>query len=176
MNKLNEKLVFLAYFCNIFCMSKIFIITFALVLVLFPLGLNAQDKGKSDKAFDKESFVIKRSAFITAELSLTPEEAAVFMPLCEELQQKKYEAGLECRKLSREIKSKKNPTNSECTKVIDECLDVGVKEATLEKEYYEKFKKVLPAEKLCKYRDAERKFAREFMKNDRENGRKNKER
>jgi hypothetical protein len=85
-------------------MNKIFIITFALVLVLSPLGLNAQDKGKSDKTFDKEFFVIKRSAFITAELSLTPEEAAVFMPLCEELQQKKYEAGLKCRKLSREIK------------------------------------------------------------------------
>jgi hypothetical protein len=148
-------------------MNKIFIITFALVLILSPVGLNAQDKGRSGKAFDKEAFVIKRSAFITAELSLTPEEAAAFMPLCEELQQKKYEVGFKCRKLSREIKSKKNPTNSECAEVIDECLGVSMKEATLEKEYYEKFRKVLPAEKLCKYRDAERKFAREFMRDGR---------
>ncbi|MDR1623394.1 MAG: hypothetical protein LBS04_00235 [Tannerellaceae bacterium] len=176
MNKLNEKIMFLSYFCNISCMNRIFIIIFALVLILSPVGLNAQDKGKSDKTFDKESFVIKRSAFITAELSLTPEEAAAFMPLCEELQQKKYEAGFKCRKLSREIKSKKNPTDSECAEVINECLGVGIKEAMLEKEYYEKFKKVLPAGKLCKYRDAERKFAREFMKSDRENDRKNKER
>jgi hypothetical protein len=49
-----------------------------------------------------------------------------------------------------------------------------MKEAALEKEYYEKFKKVLPAGKLCKYRDAERKFAREFMKGDREKGKENK--
>jgi hypothetical protein len=162
---MNGKIRFLAYFCNISCMNKIFIITFVLWLILSPQGLNAQNKDTSDKTFDKESFVIKRSAFITAELSLTPEEAAVFMPLCEELQQKKYEAGFKCRKLSREIKSKKNPTDIEYAEAIDECLGVGMKEATLEKEYYEKFKKILPAGKLCKYRDAERKFAREFMKN-----------
>lgn len=155
-------------------MSKIFIITFALLMILSPMGLNAQDKERSDRTFDKESFVIKRSAFITAELSLTPEEAAVFMPLCEELQQKKYEAGLKCRKLSREIKSKENPTDTEYTQAIDECLGVSMKEATLEKEYYEKFKKVLPPEKLYKFRDAEHKFAREFMKNARERNKENK--
>lgn len=153
-------------------MNKIFIITFALLLVLSPLGMNAQEEGKPDKLFDKESFLVKRSVFITAELSLTPEEAVAFMPLCEELQQKKYEAGMKCRKLSREMKSKKmrsksEPTDAEYTQVIDECLSVSMKEAMLEKEYYEKFKKILPPAKLYKYRNAEHKFAREFMKSSR---------
>lgn len=39
-----------------------------------------------------------------------------------------------------------------------------MKEAALEKEYYEKFKKILSPEKLYKYRRAEYKFARSFMK------------
>lgn len=155
-------------------MSKIFIITFALLLVLSPLGINAQEKGGSDRNFDKESFLAKKSAFITTELSLTPEEAAAFMPLCEELQQKKYEAGMKCRKISRDLKSKKSPTDAEYTQVIDECVGVGMKEAELEREYYEKFKKILPPGKLYKYRDAEHKFAREFMRSERGRERNNK--
>ena len=40
----------------------------------------------------------------------------------------------------------------------------GKKEFSNEKEYYEKFKKILSPEKLYKYRRAEYKFARSFMK------------
>lgn len=152
-------------------MSKIFIITFATLMILSQWGISAQEKTKTGKHFDKEAFLVKRSAFITAELSLTPEEASAFMPLCEELQQKKYEAGVKCRQLSKEMKSKQESTNVDYTQVIDECLSVGMKEAALEKEYYEKFKKILPPEKLYKYRDAEHKFAREFMRSARDNNR-----
>jgi len=157
-------------------MYRIINIIFVAVMVLTPLQMNAQQKEKTHNHFDKESFLIKRSAFITAELGLTPEEAATFIPLCEELNQKKYEAGQRCRKLSREVRSKINPTDAEYTQVIDECLTVGLKEAELEKEYYERFKKMLSPEKLYKYKDAERKFAREFMKSSREKRKENKDR
>ena len=43
-------------------------------------------------------------------------------------------------------------------------MSVNIKRAQLEKEYYEKFKKILPPKKLYKYKRAEGKFAREFMK------------
>ena len=39
-----------------------------------------------------------------------------------------------------------------------------MKEAELEKEYYNKFRKVLSPEKLYRYKNAEMKFARIFMK------------
>ena len=145
-------------------MNKIFVFIFVSLLVLSPKGVDAQERGRPEGNFDREAFLVKRSAFITAELSLTPQEATVFVPLCEELQQKKYEAGFKCRKLSKEIRSKKNPANIDYTQAMDECLNAGIKEATLEKEYYEKFKKILSPEKLYRYRYAEQKFAREFIR------------
>ncbi len=157
-------------------MNKIFFIIFAAVLMLSPLKVDAQDKDRSSRNFDKESFLIKRSAFIIAELGLTPEEAEIFIPLCEELQQKKFEVGHKCRKLSREMKSNKNPTDPDYTEVIDECLNVGLKEAQLEQEYYERFKEILSPSKLYKLRDAEQKFMHNYMKEVREKRKENKNR
>ena len=45
-------------------------------------------KKKEQRHFDREAFEARRNAFITAEVGLTPEEAAQFIPLCNELRQK----------------------------------------------------------------------------------------
>lgn len=144
-------------------MNKIFFITFVAVSMLISSGAKAQEN-KRERHFDREAFEAKRNAFITAEIGLTPEEAAEFIPLCDELRRKRFEIGRECRSLSREISKKKDPTADEYSKAIDTCLDVSIREAELDKEYYEKFKKILSPEKLYKYRDAEFKFARQFMR------------
>jgi hypothetical protein len=148
-------------------MNKIFIITFGALLVLSSMGVCAQDR---PEPFDKESFLIKRKVFITSELALTPREAEQFIPLLEEMQQRKFEVGQRCRKLSKEMRQKENPTDTDYLKVIDECLGVGMKEAELETEYYEKFKKILSPEKLYKYKEVEYRFAREFVRNPRGQG------
>lgn len=145
-------------------MGKIFFLTFVAISVLFSSGVLAQGDKQQHRHFDKEAFRAKRNAFITAEVGLTPEEAAVFIPLCNELQEKMFEVGRDCRKLTKELKRKDSLTESDYLKVNDECIGVKSKEAALEKEYYEKFKKILSAEKLYKYRRAEYKFARSFMK------------
>jgi Spy/CpxP family protein refolding chaperone len=134
-------------------MNKIFFITFVAISVLLSFNATAQEK-KEQRHFDREAFEARRNAFITAEVGLTPEEAAQFIPLCNELRQKKFEVGRECRKLSKEIRHKENPTDADYNKVIDECLDVEIKEAQLEKEYFERFKKILSPEKVYKYRNA----------------------
>lgn len=113
-------------------MNKIFFITFVAISVLLSFNATAQEK-KEQRHFDREAFEARRNAFITAEVGLTPEEAAQFIPLCNELRQKKFEVGRECRKLSKEIRHKENPTDADYNKVIDECLDVEIKEAQLEK-------------------------------------------
>ncbi|MDR2496345.1 MAG: hypothetical protein LBD21_04380 [Tannerellaceae bacterium] len=144
-------------------MHNKFILTFVMLMVVSLLGLNAQDRSK---AFDKEAFLIKRKAFFTSELGLTPREVEQFIPLVEELQEKKFEAGQRCRKLTRDIRRKSNPSDDEYIFVIDECLKMGLKEAELEREYYDKFKKVLSPEKLYRYKEVEFKFVREFLNED----------
>lgn len=144
-------------------MNKIFFITFVACSVVFSFSAHAQS-GKQHRNFDREAFLAKKNAFITAEMGLTPEEVASFIPLCNELQEKMFEAGRECRKLSKDLKHNESATDADYLKVIDECVSVNMKQAQLEKEYYEKFKKILSPKKLYKYKRAEGKFAREFMR------------
>ncbi len=144
-------------------MNKIILYIFALVLGMSFTEVRAQDF-KRQKSFNREAFESKKNAFITAEIGLTPEEAAAFIPLCNELQQKKFEVGKDCRKKSRAICKKQNVSDEEYNQTINICLESRIKEAELEKEYYEKFSKILKPEKLFKYKGAEMKFAKLFMK------------
>lgn len=143
-------------------MSKLFLTVFLAVSVLMsPVAMAQEGKGKP--RFDKEAFQAEKNAFITAEVGLTPEEAAAFIPLCNEMHEKMFAAGRECRHLSKQLRHKKSPTESDYTLANDACINAKMQEAAIEKEYYEKFKAILSPEKLYKYRCAEYKFARKFM-------------
>lgn len=96
-------------------MNKIFFITFVACSVVFSFSAHAQS-GKQHRNFDREAFFAKKNAFITAEMGLTPEEAASFIPLCNELQEKMFEAGRECRKLSKDLKHNENATDADYLK------------------------------------------------------------
>lgn len=144
-------------------MYKIFIITFVTLSMLFTGPVSAH-KGQQGRQFDRQAFIEKRNAFLVSEVGLTSEEAAQFIPLYNEFQRKKFEAGHRCRQLSREIRENPNATPADYSQVVDECVNVKMKEAQAEKDYYEKFKKILSPEKLYKLNNAEYKFAREFMK------------
>jgi hypothetical protein len=144
-------------------MNKKNIIIFATLMIASFFEIHAQER---TDAFDRETFFLKRKIFFTSELNLTPREVDEFIPVLEELQKKKFEAGQRCRKLTRDIKHKTDPRDSDYLEVIDECLKMGLKEAELEKEYYEKFKKVLSPEKLYRYKEVEFKFVREFLEKD----------
>lgn len=143
-------------------MSKLFLIVFTAVSVLLSSEALAQE-GKGKPRFDKEAFQAEKNAFITAEVGLTPEEAAVFIPLCNEMHEKMFAAGRTCRHLSKELRHKSSPTDDDYAKANEACIEAKIKETALEKEYYEKFKAILSPEKLYKYRIAEYKFARKFM-------------
>ena len=145
-------------------MNRIFFITFVTISVMLTSGVSAQQKKGYKKHFEREVFETKRNAFITAEVGLTPEEAAQFIPLCNELRQKKFELGRDCRKLNRIIQRQKEPTDADYEKVIDANLAYDIEEVQLNKEYFEKFKKILSPQKIFKYMKAERKFVRTYMK------------
>ena len=149
-------------------MGKIFITIFASFSMLFIIDARAQEA----KRFDRAAFEAKRNAYITAEVGLTPEEAAEFIPLSDEFRDKKMEVGREARKLERSLGE--HPTEADYRKVLDANVDVRIKEAELEKEYYSKFLKVISAEKLYKYKKAEVRFTRDYMrKNSRIHDKKN---
>ena len=141
--------------------QRIQIICMAVILFShFTVG-QEQDEGRK---FDRQSFQAKRNAYITAEIGLTPEEAARFIPLDNELKQKQFDAGRECRRLLRESRSQEAKSDKFYQELIDCMIETRIKEAQLEKEYYKKFKQILSPVKLYKYREADFKFMREFMR------------
>lgn len=144
-------------------MYKIFIITFVSLASMLSGSIFAQQR-QQGRTFDKEAFIERRNAFLIKEIGLTSEETAKFIPLYNEFQGKKFEAGQRCRHLTREIRKNKQATAADYTNVVNECVEVKQKEAKLEKEYYERFKNILSPEKLYKLNTAEYRFAREFMK------------
>ncbi len=144
-------------------MNKIFLITFATLLLMMPFCTYAQG-GRQHGNFDRNAFIAKRNAFITSEVGLTSEEATAFIPLINELQQKMFDIGHEYRQMSRSLKQKADASDAEYTRTVEAGLNAELKQAQLQKEYYEKFKKILSPKKIYLYKRAELKFAREFMK------------
>jgi hypothetical protein len=124
----------------------------------------AQESNEDAPKFDKQAFQAKRNAYITAAIGLTADEAAEFIPLDNELKQKQFEAGRECRRLNRESRSLETMTDAACLRLVECNIETRIKEVQLEKEYYEKFKHILSPVKLYKYQQADFRFMKEFMR------------
>ena len=150
--------------------KNVFLICFS-ALLLFSVQVVAQDNGSrgshNGRPFDREDFFAKRNAFITEKIELTASEAAVFIPLDNTLLQKKYEIGRECNRIERELRDKKDKSDEECKKLLKCREDVKEKRDQLDKEYLEKFKKILSAEQILKYHSADREFFDEYIRDGR---------
>ena len=136
-----------------------------LLALLFALATPAASNAQKDakKRIDREAFFARRNAYITAEAGLTADEAAAFIPLENELQRRKFEVGRECRKLARKNRTQQGLTDHERRELSNCLTETRLKEAQLEKEYIERFKKILSVEKLSKYQQAEAEFLRKFL-------------
>ena len=111
-----------------------------IVLLLWSgVGVWAQDKLTDEK---RKEFDAQKVAFFTQELDLSPAEAAVFWPLYNEMQKKNREIEADMRKSFHEVRNAK-----------------GLKET----DYNQKMIQVVPASKIWKLSDAERKFHRQLF-------------
>jgi len=140
-----------------------FLLMFLSTGLLFTNAQQNRQHGQN-KRFDIEEYRKKRDQYLIKEVGLTNEEAKQFLPLTNELMKKKYELNKAVREEGRELMKKKEKTEDEYETLLDKNLDIRIKEAQLEKEYYQKFKKVLSAEKLYKYMKAEMKFTKNFVR------------
>jgi hypothetical protein len=103
--------------------------------------------------------------FITNKLELTAKEAQTFWPLYNE-----YNSKLEkLRKTKKsdfdELKNKgENITDKELESFMNEIFATKQKELDLQKEYYEKYAKVLSVKKVALLYQAENQFKRELLR------------
>ena len=145
-------------------MKKLFILTFIASVLFSMFEVLAQVPSGSRQMFGNE-FLNRRNTFIISEINLSVDEVNKFIPLENEFKQKMLEVGQECRSLARESQNRRNMTDAEYMKLVDCNIETRIKESQLEKEYFEKFKKILSPEKLYKYLEADAKFTRELINN-----------
>lgn len=135
------------------------------VLFLIPsLSVDAQRKTMRGKSNDE--IKAQKVAFITSQLSLTPEEAQAFWPVYNEYSEKRDAIHKEMFG-PEDPKGRPEPdamSEKEAEQFLDEMVKNQQKMADLEKEYLLKFKKVLPAKKIVELHRVENDFRRMLLK------------
>ncbi len=141
-------------------MKRLIILSF--MICSFVSMTMAQEKGNQHRLSPSE-FREKQQMFITDKANLTKEEAAKFFPLYFQLQDKKKKLNDKAWNLIREGKQD-DVTEAQYNEILEEVYDSRIAVAELEKSYYLKFKKILPAKKIFLIQKAEMRFHRELLK------------
>jgi hypothetical protein len=104
-------------------------------------------------------------AFLTNKLNLTAKEAQLFWPLYNEYSQKMDVLRRAKKSEYDEIKSKNStPTDKEIESYMEEVFLTKQKELDLQKEYYNKYVKILPIKKVAQLYRAENQFKKELLR------------
>ncbi len=127
------------------------------IMLLFALLTTTTTAQK--RKVDMADFEKRKMEFIAKEAGLTQEEADRYFPIYNELSKKKFELHRQHRERVDELKrNNRNMSDAEYKKILDNDVEIRLKEVEYDKEYSGKFEKALPPEKLYKAQQAERKF------------------
>ncbi len=143
------------------------IIGFNIAILLFVCTLSANAQKKKMDMADYEK---RKVEYITKEADLSKEEAVKYFPIYNELFKKKFELHRQHRDKVEKMKaSKSNMSNEEYRKLLENDMEVKLKEAELDKVYSTRLEKVLSPEKLYRAQQAEKKFMQLELQKFREN-------
>lgn len=135
-------------------------IGFVWLMVLAVQCVAAQGKLTEEK---RKEFEAQKVAFFTQQLDLSPSEAALFWPLYNEMQKKTRAIEENMRKNVRQVKEAKGMKEADYKEAIGKMLDNESDRHEIKVEYYQKMLGVIPASKIWKLSEAERKFHRQLF-------------
>ncbi len=101
-------------------------------------------------------------AFLTNRISLTQEQAQKFWPLYNEFAAKRRDLNKSGRMLRRDITE--SMTDAQIRDNISQSFTARQQELNLEKDYFDKFQKVISLRQVAQLLNAERDFTREVIK------------
>lgn len=142
-------------------MNRFFVCALLLaLLVLGSTGARAQAAGGSRPRMDRLENA--RIAYITDKLALTPEQAQRFWPVFNEFTDKRRELRRQTRfNLLRQDFSAMS--DKDIRAALDDQFKLRQGEINLEKEYVEKFSKVISLRQVAQLMQAERDFTKELI-------------
>lgn len=137
-----------------------------LMALMAPVSALVAQPGGPAAAARQEQVKAAKIGFITRELDLTEEEAQKFWPVYNKFDN---EREVHRRKMMA-LRLEANPGNEALTEkeaeaAVEQYLQLRQEEVDLEKKFYQSVKKVLPAEKVARLFQAEKRFQRELLRN-----------
>jgi len=112
-----------------------------------------------------EQIKSQKIAFITDKLQLTVEESQQFWPIYNEKVKKLDDIDKLQKAIIRNYKKNSETlTNKELETMSDKLMDLEASSTKIESDYYQKYKTVLPINKIFKLYDVERQFKHELLK------------
>ena len=140
-----------------------------LVLLILVAG---KAFAQPDNDFGKEKqekLKALKVAYLTSKLSLTASEAEKFWPVYNEYEEAKFKIFADEHKAQRKaLRNVDELSNAEVDQMLDSYLSTKQQEVDLEKNYYTKFRAILPPVKVAKLISADHDFKREVLRQMRE--------
>lgn len=143
-----------------------------LVFILSVPGFAQRRDGNGPHFEMRQKIEAQKISFITQQVSLNPEEAQRFWPVYNELEQKKNDLREQARKLFFSLRNEIDTmSDKQLNGISDELIEIRLKEVMLEKEYHNKFKKILSPRKILQLYQAEKQFQSMLLHQIKERGR-----
>lgn len=133
------------------------------IFALSTLGVVAQ---KGDRKWDEskiEEHQKRQAEFFIKELNLDEKQQKEFIPLMQTYTKDRFELNKSLRSEMRALKQKEKPSDDEYKKVIKQIVDTKEKEASLQKDFFNKMSKILTPEQAYKYSVSEVSYMRHVM-------------
>ena len=137
------------------------------ILVFLIVGISQVINAQSSQEVKArlEQLKAKKIAFLSQRMKLTPEEAQVFWPVYNEFVAKKEGLNKEQKELTKQILTERNDlSDKQKEEIADKIISIRLKNAQLESEYHEKFKAVLPIDKVLLLYQSENQFKSELIR------------
>lgn len=139
-----------------------------LIITILVTSISIGQDGEHSEQV-KERMKAQRTAYITQKLELTESEAQKFWPIFNE-----YSAERKALKLEKSSELSLKTSDKEAEMAINNYFDNKNKELELQKKYVNRFKSVLPSNKVAMLLNIQQDFSKEVMQNmrDRRSGQK----
>ncbi|WP_298612352.1 hypothetical protein [uncultured Odoribacter sp.] len=132
-----------------------------ILLSLYGITLWGQESKLTEKKWHE--FEAQKVAFFTQALDLTPQEAAVFWPLYNEMVKKIRDKEFQIRKNTKEVREAKSLSNAQVLKVVEQNLSTEQQILDIKREYYQKLLETIPSQKILKLDWVEHSFHKQLL-------------
>jgi len=140
-------------------MKPVKLYTFFIAMLLLALQANAQGGGPRKDRHEKIDAA--KTAYLADKMNLTPDQAQKFWPLYNEFDAKRQEF----RKKGRRLKEDNldNYSEAQLREAMNNMMEARQQELNLEKEYLEKFQKVISLRQVATMYKAEKEFMKVLL-------------